>query len=1180
MAEGPKHSARDKTNLPYLSTFQNQFAHVSNGAYTHKSVVPPFVSANIAPGAQSLPTYQGWNFDSKLPYFSNPPNDQAYSGHNTYNHQNNTQLYQTETQPAYLPSDHPKNTSRNVTVESNDAKYNGVLANTIASANHTTHPHSVPSIGDYPCGSLSNLHSIDESHNDVRIKTCTELMQDSESKDHNLERQQSDSYSPCASPVLMPQISNEIHTGIHPTYENSSKEQVNPMSEEKKQYLITKDVQPYHSANTTQGKSIAECKKMAQGAILNLWPYGVRLETYLEEGFKKDLVENLFKDLETDEWASNEPKNNSNQHQILPKYTTSSEDQRVEEQRSQEQNMGSKDASKTSTDTASRTSQMAEKERTLKSKMEALRKSREARASAKTVLKPQVDQAFGKQDLKDQIEIKLNPKSPEPPVKPESIPNPNSSTEEKTKPYLDSTADTTSINPSDLNNENSESAIIASAQSKLPSVAPTIPGLFLVTNPSKQALKLSTENLFKQRKRPVASDFDNSIIKNASFKRPFGHCRNEQRVVIDVSDDESEEDGVPMELESQVDQESPTPALIKIPSSSQNLQPSSKPSGQKALSSPPYAVTHPSSASLTQPLSAPSILKQKQREIQLMKKKIAAAEAQLKAKSTTSSVGTPQQSDSGILEIKDNLCTFEGSSINTEAPQTNIDRSNILADQDRSLSIGLESLKPESLEELPRKLTEDKNLRLRKIADELPLIESEVRHGKSRLEQLRNEIAKVEAGLKKSMEERKKMAIELERLDQEPNCLDSDVLKVQAEHPSDPKLTYLQHEVDLAQPELPIENRNIRPENSSTSQQSQSYPSLNNLTLTSSINNIKTVKSNESHVKIHDKSESQHDFNIKVKKAASQELKDALQVALRVEAQMMRDAEMMRTAEMTKTAEILRDAEAQKNEAKKPLKLEYSKQRSDKAEVPTEDGELSSDYTPELTVVEGPEGESDNYEPPDATVPDQTSPEVSPPFSPASPKSVDQIENDHIQSINRKSSPNIAEQVSKNDLSQQNDAVVLPTSVDKPIATSQNSDGFTPYTSALKIFRAYRFHPNFKNEVSGGLRSITYSHKIDQKKEFCRFEIAGGICNDSACNLQHFKSIILPDDGIMAALGCPDEFTGEKREKFVAGLREVLLDLRLRKINDFDTIASEIIAHRAKFLGDDSKVLALEDITI
>jgi len=70
------------------------------------------------------------------------------------------------------------------------------------------------------------------------------------------------------------------------------------------------------------------------------------------------------------------------------------------------------------------------------------------------------------------------------------------------------------------------------------------------------------------------------------------------------------------------------------------------------------------------------------------------------------------------------------------------------------------------------------------------------------------------------------------------------------------------------------------------------------------------------------------------------------------------------------------------------------------------------------------------------------------------------------------------------------------------------------------------------------------------------------------------------DDAVLTALGSPDEFTGEQRAKFCEGLRQVLTDLRVRKIRDFDIIASEIVAHRSKFLGDKSKVLALEGTTI
>lgn len=69
---------------------------------------------------------------------------------------------------------------------------------------------------------------------------------------------------------------------------------------------------------------------------------------------------------------------------------------------------------------------------------------------------------------------------------------------------------------------------------------------------------------------------------------------------------------------------------------------------------------------------------------------------------------------------------------------------------------------------------------------------------------------------------------------------------------------------------------------------------------------------------------------------------------------------------------------------------------------------------------------------------------------------------------------------------------------------------FTPYESPLKQFRAYRFHPTFEKDISGGYKSMTYSNNIKSNKELCRFELAGGICNDSTCEFQHFKEMSLP----------------------------------------------------------------------
>ncbi|RJE18515.1 hypothetical protein PHISCL_09147 [Aspergillus sclerotialis] len=68
---------------------------------------------------------------------------------------------------------------------------------------------------------------------------------------------------------------------------------------------------------------------------------------------------------------------------------------------------------------------------------------------------------------------------------------------------------------------------------------------------------------------------------------------------------------------------------------------------------------------------------------------------------------------------------------------------------------------------------------------------------------------------------------------------------------------------------------------------------------------------------------------------------------------------------------------------------------------------------------------------------------------------------------------------------------------------------FTPYNSPLKYFKAYRYHPQYADEVSDGYRSLTYSHNIDPMRYLCPFEAAGGVCNDRSCEFQHFRDMSL-----------------------------------------------------------------------
>jgi Putative zinc-finger domain len=77
----------------------------------------------------------------------------------------------------------------------------------------------------------------------------------------------------------------------------------------------------------------------------------------------------------------------------------------------------------------------------------------------------------------------------------------------------------------------------------------------------------------------------------------------------------------------------------------------------------------------------------------------------------------------------------------------------------------------------------------------------------------------------------------------------------------------------------------------------------------------------------------------------------------------------------------------------------------------------------------------------------------------------------------------------------------------QPLTKLDSKNKFTPYDSALKQFKAYRYHPQYLHSVSNGYNSLTYSNKIDPMRPLCQFELAGGACNDPDCRNQHFREM-------------------------------------------------------------------------
>lgn len=74
---------------------------------------------------------------------------------------------------------------------------------------------------------------------------------------------------------------------------------------------------------------------------------------------------------------------------------------------------------------------------------------------------------------------------------------------------------------------------------------------------------------------------------------------------------------------------------------------------------------------------------------------------------------------------------------------------------------------------------------------------------------------------------------------------------------------------------------------------------------------------------------------------------------------------------------------------------------------------------------------------------------------------------------------------------------------------------FAPYESPLRYYHAYRFHNKYHDDVPGGLKSLTYSNRIDPNKEMCPDEWEGNDCpRGDACQFQHFQSIIAPGESV------------------------------------------------------------------
>ena len=1085
---GASYGAPDQSNPPYIPvTYPTQYVQgddrtghmganydASMAAYSYNRGIPGFSAAAVASGVPPLPIYQGWNQDAMpLPPYTAPPNPSPYPSYSGTS-QVNTQYYQPMGQPSYPPNNAVAKPFEQTDLSEGEFEDVGASISTPPIGYGSNHYHGSDGTGymdsaqravysraqDYSPQSGYQGKDGSQTH---RFHLHLQIPANYNYANHTpsqLRSQQSDSYSPYVSPggadhdeqsegaqarnAYAPNQSQGPITGTqkgqHGWSQNGPSNRAQQIPYANGYHTSQKPdtsaqvpalIQPAlgQLASAANGKSVAEYRKKAQGAILNLLPYDVRYQTYIDEGFKEDIVGALFDELKIPrtsskalngtQLASNSQSSHDHRNGTAPNSLAAGKNDTsqgasfpfIGTNLQQPKGTSISQASLSpSTNTAVvsapvKSTTMTEKERTLQTKMEALRKSREERAQkAAAKITPLVTSVPA-----SQAEVAKD--FPEKPNSPPKSPNIH-----KDQPQPSVAQPSPPQSPVPLRQQNP----VVSVQQQ----PPMIPGLFLASAaaspapPGAPQATLPAPTPSNQRKRPVAADFDDPLPAMNTFKRPFGYSsHNEGRasLVIDLSDDEDED--VAMDLDSQADQDSPVQSVRKMSdprfNSTQNMPPTNLPP-RKPFTPPNTSATNtPSVPAAKAALGRPDVLIRKESEIEELKKKIAEAEARKRARQTPSGTRTPRVSELSGSEAKDtnlpdgNLGSKVAASMKMQ---------NLIAIADNKATVEQQKLadaqaaEVEKATELKRNEAEQKRQRREKIASDLPLVEAEVLQNQTKLEELRAEMARIEAAVRKSLEDKQRLAEEMERLGQETEDqlqMQKDKLNSLTQQESrssngmftslpfdrfhNSLLFHLSHYLAKPRtypidPSVPASSPPVEQYRLPSRSKSPTNPPADTATFATAINGESNLLTNtDNRLDVTRDSPPERLEGTKDGSAESEPTDQALEAALQEAVRAEADSHSHDSDEM----------EMETSYAPDPAQLA--------PEVPAEAAEeanRSPEYSPELnrTIPEVADRESDGYEPPDATAPAEA-PE-SPPFSPAPPETLHEVADESMQDFN------------------------------------------------------------------------------------------------------------------------------------------------------------------------------------
>ncbi|KAM0439649.1 hypothetical protein ACHAPT_000741 [Fusarium lateritium] len=955
-------------------------------------------------------------------------------------------------------------------------------------------------------------------------------------------RDRSGSYSPYLSPREIQ--SNGLENGASHAQTPRSDgppQDVETTSPNRPQHVNLHDSGTGQIRTSRSDTMVLEIKKRAQDAILRLWPLNVRYQNYIEEGVDKTILDQLFKELGLDS-ATGTPTPEKTRVVATPQAPDASSNARDANSHlvaasngaeKQENANRTKDKSEERKDRIARLlAAKGSKPTAMPSDDSKASKTSVAAHDTTAISKPEKTKAQSEKSklIQQKMEALMkareaNAKATQAPTSSMPVPSPAAAPESDEIPRAAS-ADA-------MNLDDQPPATVPDRTDT--ASAPSIPGLFLSSSAPSPAPN--------HRKRPVAADLNEQSTATTQ-KRPFGQARDSRPFLIDVSDDEDD-------AEMEIDSPELRPSSIQRPTTPGSRTMSFREHPALPDSASQHAVLSPKTVGTpTSNVNSKVNLENMNKKIEDMRRKIAEAEARKKAKlSNNGSPSLPQsqaQSKEGSVDaVSESTPTVSTPAMSGLGPGAGIGNGRSPTPLRRRPSLS-------ALESLPKTRAQGQQarpaLRARVASERLPILEARRREQTVRLEHLQSEVARIEKEIQDSLAEE-------ERLKQ-----------------------------DALQPESESASRSGEPEPEAI--QAESVPDL----LAADETVAKSLEQNDM---VHSSDEAEQDASMD---ESSSDLAEAVEApeAVQVES----------TATGQAVAEGIADEDHPLPTPNSPDSADHVQALLDgtplgdahddgaglEEDVAMEEVAGDSNDDDEVDEVDEVDETSDEYEPTEAGI---ELPSQQAPSHPQSPVSQAHVADDTLlettdadmQGVSAISP--IPQTISTGDreLGSDDGGEVNGTVATQGITeTNDPQTSFIPYETPLHYFRAYRFHPLFEDSVSGGLRSLTYSNKIDVTKEVCPDQLTEGSCpRGNECPFQHFEEMQAPaatDDQILLQLGAYGNYEGEQQQDYVAGLRELLTDFRNRKVKDFQTISQGIIEYRAKFHGDKSKVLPLGGVTL